>query len=644
MLNYFHKCGAAVQEPTCLQRQVRFGEYELDTRTGGLHKGDSTLQLNKQPLQVLLLLLEHRGELVTREELRTALWPDHTFVDFEDSLNHAIRRLREALGDSAQNPRFIETIPRRGYRFIHPIDQGVAVAPPKPVQPKGPLERRRLIAAVAATVAAALTLVFGLNIAGVRTRLLTATPAKSLPALPRIESIAVLPFENLSGDPAQEYFADGMTEELVTNLGKISALRVISRTSVERYKGTKKPLPEIARELNVDAIVEGTVQRSGNHVRVTANLLYAPADRHLWADTYEGELGDVLVLQGKVARSIASQIGIELIPQEQVRFASAHPVNPEAYQAYLKGKYYTSKLSEEGFKNGVASFRQAIDFDPAYASAYGGLGEAYSLMGLWALQPSTETYPLAKAAALKALELDEGLAEAHAVLGQIKFGFDWDWSGAEQELRRAVTLNPSSSSAHFWYGLFLTAMGRYDEAVKETRHALELDPITPSANVQLGWVLFYARRYDESIAQLKKTLELAPDFGYANMELGLNYTQKRMYPEAVKECRRAVSLAPEDQVTLGVCGYVYGLAKRRDDAFAILDRLKKLSTRRYVDPYNVAGLYIGLGDTNQAFEWLGQAYRERSPSLYALRMEVWSDRLRSDPRFQDLLRRVNFPK
>ena len=632
-----------MEETTPPQPLVRFGEYELDTRTGYLHKGDVTLRLHKQPLQLLLLLLERQGALVTREELRTALWPDHTFVDFEDSLNHAIRRLREALGDSAENPRFIETLPRRGYRFIHAVDAGVGVAPPKPVQPKGPLERHWLIALVAGTVAAPLTLVFALNVAGLRTRLLTANPAKSLAATPRIESIAVLPFENLSGDPAQEYFADGMTEEIVTNLGKISPLRVISRTSVMRYKGSRKPLPEIAQDLNVEAIVEGTVQRSCNHVRVTANLLYAPTDRHLWADSYESELGDVLILQGKVARSIAGEIGIKLKPQEQIRLASSRPVNPEAYQAYLKGKYYTSKWSEEGFKKAVASFRQSIDVDPAYAPAYGGLGEVYSLMALWALQPSTEIYPLAKAAALKALELDDGLAEAHADLGLVKFQFDWDWSGGEQELKRAVTLNPSSSSAHLFYGLFLTAMGRADESVKETRIALELDPLTPSTNVQLGWVLYYARRHNESIAQLKKALELAPDFGYANMELGWNYAQKRMYPEAVRECRRAVSLAPEDQVTLGGCGNVYGLAAKRQNALVLVERLKKLSRQAYVDPYSMAWLYDGLGDNNRTMQWLERAYLARSASLPALRVEVWSDRLRSDARFQDLLRRMNFP-
>ena len=460
---------------------------------------------------------------------------------------------------------------------------------------------------------------------------------------PRIDSVAVLPLENLSHDPEQEYFADGMTEELITNLGKISALRVISRTSVMRYKGTKRSLPDIARELNVNAIVEGTVQRSGNHVRITVNLLYAPTDRHLWAESYERDLHDVLDLQGEVARSIAGEIRIKLVPQEQIHLASTRPVDPEAYQDYLKGKYYASKWTEEGFKKALVSFRQAIDLDPTYARAYEGLAGAYSWAGAWGLQPSAEAYPLAKAAALKALELDDGLADAHAALGQTKFVFDWDWPGAEHELERATSLNPSSSNAHFYYGWFLTAMGRSDEAVAETRKALELDPLTPTTNLQLGWVLYYARRHDESIRQLKKTLELAPDLGYANMELGWNYAQKRMYSEAVTECQRAVTLTPEDQVMLGGCGNVYGLAGRGRDAFTLLGRLKKLSARGYLDPYNVASLYDGLGDNDRTMDWLERAYRERSASLCGIRVELWSDRLRTDPRFQDLLHRMNFP-
>ncbi len=633
--------------------KIRFGVFDLDLQTGELRKSGVLLHLPPQPFKVLALLVSRPAELVGREEIRDQIWGAETFVDFEHGLNFAIKKIRDTLGDDSEAPRYIETLPRRGYRFIAPVetigangarpDVGTGLAPPRGTQQVALLRKRWIVAVTVSVLLGLVAILVGLNVAGLRNRLFTATPLKSAVTPPRIDSVAVLPLENLSHDPEQEYFADGMTEELITNLGKISALRVISRTSVMRYKGTKRSLPEIARELNVDAIVEGTVQRSGNHVRITVNLLHAPTDRHLWAESYERDLQDVLVLQGEVARSIAGKIRTKLMPQEQIRLASTRPVDPEAYQDYLKGKYYTSKWTEEGFQKAVVSFRQAIDLDPTYAPAYEGLAGVYTWEAAWGLQSSADAYPLAKAAALKALELDEALADAHAALGQIKFVSDWDWFGAEHELKRATILNPNSSNAHFYYGWFLTAMGRSNEAVTETRKALELDPLTPSTNLQLGWVLYYARRHDESVAQLEKTLELAPDFGYANMELGWNYAQKRMYPEAVSECQRAVSLMPEEQVTLGTCGNVYGLAGRRKGALMLLDRLKKLSARGYLDPYNVASLYDGLGDRDQTMDWLERAYRERSASLYAIRVELWTDRLRSDPRFQDLLHRMNFP-
>ncbi len=629
--------------------KVRFGVFELDLQTAELRRSGVLLHLPPQPFKVLALLVSHPAQLVTREEIRHEIWGDETVVDFEHGLNFAIKKIRDTLGDDPETPRYIETVPRRGHRFIAPVEtvwpndahpdveEGVTL--PGGTEHAASLRKRWSVTALAGVFIGLAATIVGFNVAGLRDRLLTVIP----PGPPRIESIAVLPFENLSGDPAQEYFADGMTEELVTNLGEISALRVISRTSVMRFKGSRRPLPEIARELGVDAIVEGTVARAGNHVRITANLIYAPTDHHLWAGSFDSELEDVLVLQDNVANSVAGVVRVKLISQQQVHHASPRRVNPEAYQAYLQGRYYTGQWTEEGFKKAAASFRQAIDLDPTYAPAYEGLADAYGLAAMWGLQPSTEAYPLAKAAALKALDVDDGLAEAHAMLGQIKLVFDWDWSGAEQELKRAIALNLNSSTAHFSYGLFLTAMGRWDEAVRESRKALELDPLTPSTNVQLGWVLYYARRHDESIAQLRKTLELAPDFGYANMELGWNYAQKRMYSDAVTECHRAVSLMPEEQVTLGGCGWVYAFAGRRQDALSLLDRLKKVSARSYLDPYNVAMLYDGLGDTNRTMEWLDRAYRERSSSLYALRIELFSDRLRGDPRFRDLLRRMNFP-
>jgi serine/threonine protein kinase/tetratricopeptide (TPR) repeat protein len=503
--------------------------------------------------------------------------------------------------------------------------------------PAGWLSHKSVGLGLAAS-ASVIVMLIALNVTGLRERLLGRAGA------PRLTALVVLPLENLSGDREQESFADGMTDELTTSLAKISTLKVISRTSAMQYKDTKKHLPQIGKELNVDAVIEGSVLQAGNRVRITAQLIQASADRHLWAETYERDLRDVLALQSEVVSAIVEQVRAKLTPQEQGRLASTRPVNPEAYKAYFKGKYYTNKFTEDGFKKAVESFRQANDLDPTYAPAYEGLADVYCWRAMWGLQQSTEAFPLARKAASTALELDAGLADAYSALGQINFLFDWDWSGAEQEIKHAVMLNPNSSTAHFWYGVFLTAMGRSEEAVTETKKALELDPLTPTTNLELGWVFYYARRHDDSINQLKKTLGLAPDFGYANMELGWNYAQMRMYPEAVEQCQRAVTLMPMEQVTLSGCGNVYALAGKRQDALMLLDRLKNLSTRGYVDPYNVALIYDGLGDNDNVFKWLDRAFREHSASLYALRVEAWSDRLRTDPRFQELLRLMNFPK
>jgi TolB-like protein/predicted Ser/Thr protein kinase len=480
-------------------------------------------------------------------------------------------------------------------------------------------------------------LVVGLNVGGLRDRLLGRVSA------PRIQSLAVLPLQNLMGDPAQEYFVDGMTEALITNLSKISAIKVISRTSIMQYKGVKKSLPQIAKELNVDAVIEGSVLRSGDRVRISAKLIRAATDQHLWAETYDRDLRDILALQSEVARTVAQQIKVTLTLQEQTRLATTHPVNPEAHDAYLKGRYYLNQLTEDRYKKSAEHFQQAIDLDPTYAPAYAGLAYCYSIEASGGLRPPKETFPLAKAAAGKALELDETLAEAHAALGGTKLAFDWDWPGAEQELKRAIELNPNSSYGHAFYSAYLAVMGRSDESVAEARRALELDPLAPALSVNLVWTLYYARRHDESIAQLRKILELAPNLAYARTMLGWNYAEKRMYPEAVAECRKAIEQTPEEQMTLGSCGWVYGLAGKRSEALDLLAKLKRMSEQRYVDPYIIAVLCDGLKDNNLTMEWLERAYQEHSAGLQCLKIEIFSDSLRSDPRFRDLLQRMNFP-
>ena len=577
-------------EYAAVPRCVRFGTFEVDLRTGEVRKAGLKIRLQAQPFQVLARLLEHPGEMVTREELQKKLWSTDTFVDFDHGVNTAITKIRQALGDSAENPRFVETVARHGYRFIAPVEAVGAVREP-------PLQ---------------------------------------------IQSIAVLPLENLSRDPEQEYFADGMTEALITDLGKISALRVISRTSVMRYKGTKKPLPEIGRELNVDGIIEGSVVRSGDRIRITANLLHAPTDRHLWAETYERNLRDVLALQREVAQAIANEIKIKLTPQEQARLARARSVNPEAHEAYLKGRYYWNLRTEEGLKKGIEYFQQAIEKDPGYALAYAGLADSYVVLGEWALMAPWEAFPRAKAAAFKALEMDETLAEAHAPLGTARANYDWDWVGAEKEFKRAIELNPGYATAHNFYAQYLSAMGRHKEAIAEIKRAQELDPLSLQINATGGLVFFFARRYDEAIAECRRTLELNAGFYPAHLYLGLAYEQQKLYAQAISEYQKAVALEEGNPACSGYLARAYAAVGRRTEALKIISQVRELAKRRYVSPYRIALIYTALGDADQAFAWLEKAYQERS-KLDSLNVDPRNDRLRSDPRFQDLLRRMNFP-
>jgi TolB-like protein/DNA-binding winged helix-turn-helix (wHTH) protein/Tfp pilus assembly protein PilF len=626
------KRGEAMKEDTPPQPLVRFGDYELDTRAGELRKGSGRIRLHRQPLRLLLLLLEHRGEPVSREQLRRALWPDHTFVDFEDALNHAVRRLREALGDSAEDPRFIETLPRLGYRFIAPVDAAASPSGPATVLPglaqqaeksrvRAPMRRWALGLGIAALVGI-------IGAIGYRFFRSGHEPPQ------RIESLAVLPLVNLSGDPQQDFFADGMTEELITNLGRVSSLRVISRTSVMHYKGTNKTLPEIARELNVDAIVEGTVERSGDRVRITANLLQAPTDRHLWAQTYERDMRDVLSLQGDVACAIANEVRAKVMPDVQARLVSARPVNPEAYEAYLRGRHFWALNFGESSK-ALEYFEKATRLDPTFAPAYGGVALYYTVAGF--SQPSKEVFPKAVEAANKALQLDPELAEAHAALGYAKLNYEWDWAGAESEFRKACELNPGSSDAHWMYAVYLTAMTRFDEAVSEANRARQVDPFSPMMNHFLGWVFMNARRYDEAIAQFKSTLELVPGYTPAHSWLAQCYTLKGTYREAYKEFNAAGT--PLGDPDLNYVDVLTGKKK----APQALEALKRTVEHGYVDPYYMAILYCRLGDKEAAFAYLEKAFAERSASMPQMKMEPWFDPLRSDRRFQDLLCRMNLP-
>jgi eukaryotic-like serine/threonine-protein kinase len=479
-------------------------------------------------------------------------------------------------------------------------------------------------------------LVVALNIRGWRNRLLNGA------STPRIESLAVLPLANFSRDPDQDYFADGMTEALITNLSRVSALRVISRTSVMQYKGAKKPLPQIAKELQVDAVVEGSVERSGNRVRISAQLIHAATDAHLWADSYDRELRDVLALQSEVAQAIASEVNAKVTAEERVRLASTHPVNPEAYEAYLRGRFYQNKRTESALRKSVEYFQQAIQKDPSYALAHAGLADSYTLLGqlLYAVLPPSETMPKSKAAALWALQIDNTLSEARTSLAYIELIYDWDWVKSEEDFKRAIEFNPNYAQAHHWYALYLGVMGRQLESIAEMKRAQKLDPLSSIVNTSVGWMLYYSRRYDEAIGQFRKVLELDPDFFVTHWELGLAYEQKGMYEESRSEFERARTLSPDNPVILASLGYVDAVSGRRTEALEILNELGKLSKQRFVSPYVIGELHVGLGANDEALNWFEEAYHQRDNWLIFLKVDPRLDALRSSARFQALLSRL----
>lgn len=630
---------------------IRFHVFEVDTVTGELRKHGLRIKLQEQPFQVLCLLLARPGELVTREELRKMLWPADTFVDFEHGLNKTINKLREALSDDRETPRYIETLPRRGYRFIAPLisaqppsepsgPPAVSVAQPDPVVTGNPPRARwmtpTLFILLAALALVALALWYGLA----RRRVFPA-PA-SLSSTP-IRSLAVLPLQNLSGDNDQEYFAEGMTDELITDLGQMGALRVISRTSVMLYKGTAKPLQQIGRELGADAILEGAVFRSGNRVRITAQLIDARTDHHLWAHAYERDMRDVLDVQDEVARDIANEIRVELTPQEREHLATHRPVNPDAHDAYIKGRSsLCGSNTDDGVRTAIKYFERAIGMDPAYAAPYAGLADAYSTQGFSYYLPPREAYPRAKAAAAEALALDENSAEAYASLCWINVHFDWDWQAAGRDCTRALELDPNSGDAAAPASDYYFLMGRMDEALVLLRRSVERDPLSAAAYDGLGWGYLFSRRYDDSIGAFQKALALNPMDAGAWESLGHAYVEKKMYPEALSAYARVAALANGSDVVDRA--YAYGKAGQRDKALKAVEKVKQLWKRGKMPPGALAFIYEGLGDKDQTFQWLEKAFEERDTAWFPMiKVSPMSDTLRSDPRFQDLLRRLNFP-
>ena len=626
------RCSPVVVKPA--SQSIQFADFEADFRAGELYRDGRKIKIQERPFKILSILLESPGEVVTREELRNRIWPADTFVDFDHSLAVAVNKIRDALGDSAETPLFVETVGRRGYRFLaspvrpeiepSPIESCIPL-PPEAEQPASPTPswHRRAALAVAVTV---LLVLVGWGALRLRSR-------QSIPSwsAPRISSLAVLPLENLSGDPAQDYFSDGMTDELITDLAKLPGVRVISRTSTAHYKGTNKTVPQIARELNVDGVVEGTVVRLGDRVRLRAQLIYAPADRHVWAEAYERDEKDVLTLQAGLAQEIARNIRLELTTKQQADLNASHLVDPQVHELYLRGRYFWNKRDDPGLHKAIDYFQQAMTKDPNYAEAYAGLADTYGLLGMM---------PEAKVAAEKALELNNNLAEAHTSLGMISPFLDWNWADSKKHFERAIALNPNYATAHHWYAeAYLMPTGQVDDALAELRKAQTLDPLSPIITSDLGKDLYLARRYDEAVIQLRRALELDPNFVSAHNWLSDTFLEKGMYFEAMAELERTKPFK-EDRVYIRQTAYLYARMGENAKARRALAESLRLSNGKSISYGSVALTYAALGDKDKTFLWLEKAYAGKSTFVTTLKFWSVFDSIRSDARFTDLVQRV----
>jgi TolB-like protein/DNA-binding winged helix-turn-helix (wHTH) protein/Tfp pilus assembly protein PilF len=627
-------------------RIVKFGVFEVHLETRELRKSGMRQKLAGQPFQVLQVLLEHPQEIVSREVLQQRIWPQDTFVDYDLALKKAVNRVREVLGDSAESPRFIETIPRQGYRFIAPLSTNgetgaiaELAAEGTPVAARYARHRRQIgialgmgAAFLVLAFAALVTNKFWLQRSGAG-------------SAPQIRSLAVLPLQNLSADPAQEYFSDGMTDALITNLAQIESLKVISRTSTVQYKGTKKPLPEIARELNVDGIIEGTVQHSGDRVRITAQLIYGPSDKHLWANSYERDMRDVFTLERDVTEDISRQIQARLSTRVQGPLAQVIPVDPRVLDAYLQGNYHLSRygegVGEEEQKKAEEYFQQAIKADPHFAPAYNGLASAHQEL----LRGSSEDVAIVRMAAEKAVELDPNYSEARVTLAFVKWMPGLDWRGAEDELKRAIDLDPNNAGARAGLCTLLVVLGRAEEGLRQCNIAQQLDPNQDNSSVSL----FQARDYDGSIAMLRRMLQRDPNNGFSHCYLFTPYFKKGMENEAILELAQCYSLfgfspaATNMRNALAVSGSQGAIRQWAKE----VEHLQ--ATKQVFLPGQLSMAYTLLGDKDRAFYWLEQAYEHREMvsvdgGVFFLGSEPMYDPLRSDPRFKDLLRRVGLPQ
>jgi len=615
---------------------VQFGVFELDLHNAELRKSGVKVKLQEQPLKILQTLLEKPGEIVTREELRGRIWPANTFVEFDQGLYNAMARLRDALGDASENPRFIQTVARRGYKFIAPVTLTAGESSSE-VSPKTEVSRwswvhRWISGVLAGLLGAALLLVvvFGFDVAGAREWLRSRTSP--------IRSLAVLPLQNLSNDAQQDYFADGMTDELITELAQVGNLRVISRTSAMSYKSTKKTLPQIARELNVDAVLEGSVVRSGDRVRITAQLIQAQGDRHIWAHSYERDLRNVLALQGEIARDIVGEVRANLRPTPSARL-----VNPESYEAYLRGRHDLNKAtSEADLESSISNFQLAIAKDPQSGLAFSGLAVAYAALADFYRAPN-EVMPKAKEAATRALHIDETLSEAHDALGWVEFAYEWNWPLAEQHLKRALELNPYNALAHDHYAYFLASLRGKDEAFAENQLARELDPFSLAILTDSSFYFYMGRQYDRAIDQGQKALQLDPSCYTCRTIIALSEVQKGQFREATQEIE-PVKFPEAAPIDVATTVSILALAGETTRARSLERSLQAETMKRYVCPYEVATGFTALGQKDDAFKWLQKSYEAHSICVIWLNSEPRFDPLRSDPRFVALVQQVGLPE
>jgi TolB-like protein/DNA-binding winged helix-turn-helix (wHTH) protein/Tfp pilus assembly protein PilF len=619
---------AAEDGPSATAPQAyEFGAYRLEVPTRRLLRDGGPISLTPKAFDTLLALVERRDRVVDKAELMRLIWPD-SFVE-EANLSQTVFVLRKTLGEGPDGRPFIDTVPRRGYRFAAGVREET-VEPASSAGRFGPWRGGRLAWAGGAALVVVAVAWSGAS----RLRSLNGTQ-------PRIESLVVLPFGNLSDTNEQDYLAESMTDALITSLGQISGLRVISRTSAMTYKGTQKTVPQIARELSVDAVVEGTVQRSAQHVRWNLKLIEAATDRTLWAESYQRDLQDALEPDKEIARTIATRTSVTLTPHESARLAETTRVNPKVYEAYLKGRYFWNRRSEPDMRQAIEHFQEALRLDPDYAPAHAGLADSYALYGShgWTV-PAVDAWKRAMAAAEKALALDERLADGHTSRARIALNYELDWARAERGYRRALELNPGYANAHHWYGYYLMLSGRLREGEAEMRRALELDPLSPIINANIGMCFYVARQYDAAIAHWQKALEMHRNYPLLHRYVTTAYVGKEMYGEAEAEVKKSLALSGAGPSESAILAHIYGRMGRTKEARALLS---ELLSREDSPPYFIALAYVGLGEKDDAFKWLDKALEERSGSFNELNAEPMFDRLRPDPRFAALLRRMGLP-